>query len=209
MGEGLLSLWVEGGISTLFGTSRVELLPVWPPETLCVLSGHEGVAVLLLAGGGSTGLHVVSTDTPFGPSLLPGSWLPAWPSPTSPVAGTRQDLMWVDVRLPTQPLLAWVERGHSFPVVFGWRSAVSVYAFSVLLGCLSPGPSLQTADFCGHVFVPMGVSALLASSAPHLGSRGKKKTWGTHPLGGSSGSKVPSWSAVLCPPCRLLCFSYT
>lgn len=127
-------------------------------------------------GVGSTGFHVVSTDTPVGPSLLPGSWLPAWPSPTPPSGGARQDLMWVEARLPTQPLLAWVGTGHGFPVVFGWRRAVSVYKFSVLLGCLSPGPSPETAGFCGHVSVPMSVSGLLASSAPHLESRGKKKT---------------------------------
>lgn len=167
-------------------------------------------ALLLLAGGGSTGFHVVSTDTPVEPSLLPGSWLPAWPSLTPLSGGARHDMMWVEARLPTQPLLAWVGRGHSFPMVFGWCRAFSVYKFSVLLGCLSPGPLPETAGCCGHVFVPVSVSGLLASSAPRLGSRGKKKTWGTHSLDGSSGPKVSSLCQKTPPaPCKVFALQKT
>lgn len=137
---------------------------------MCVLSGHGG-------GGLEAQAFMWSPLTPqLGPHccLAPGSLPSLLPHPQW--GGARQDLMWVEARLPTQPLLAWVGTGHGFPAVFGWRRAVSVYKFSVLLGCLSPGPSPETAGFCGHVFVPMSVSGLLASSAPHLESRGKKKT---------------------------------
>ena len=92
-------------------------------------------------------------------------------------------------RLPTWPLLLWVEGGDPFfSVVFGWSKGVIVSErIPLSLSCPFPGPLAREGRLllavcvcvcvcvCLSISAPIGISELLASSAARLGFRRQKE----------------------------------
>lgn len=158
--------------------------------------------------------HRISMSLPGTPQLrsplyhpAPGS-LSTWPSlrPTSPeVRGSRQPQEGGSLGSSLGPC----RHGGNRPQVTLWHLAGAEWVLSTS-SCLTGLP--RRTAFCGAFCLrPLGISRLLASSAPSLGSTRQNKNPGKGPLCHSSGPAVPGRPALFSPPFRvfLLCFIAT